>query len=249
MVIHGRPDWVRSTTLQDVRDVFGNIPQVGMGELAARLGSIKHYEKRGEVIFMDDFEASTLKWVTGGTGTGHAEVRSNASSKGGNYSMKLVTGNLFENRAYIQHYGHQPVMKKLGFEFSFALGSNLWFVFNSVYIYDGTYKYTVRLSYSPYYDKLYVIDEEGTGREIATGLALKEHNHLYHTWKQTYDLETEKYVRCYLDHVDYDISEYSFQKTEDNSPAHLLVEIEILTATDANNYTHFDNIIITQNEP
>ena len=43
-----------------VKEVSASISD--MGEVAARLGSIDIYDKRGDVVFFDNFEGAFLRW-------------------------------------------------------------------------------------------------------------------------------------------------------------------------------------------
>lgn len=245
---HGRPDWIRSTTLQDVRDVFGNIPEVSMGELAARLGSINYFERRGEVVFMDDFEDSTLKWEVTGTGTDHSEVRSNATARSKNYSMKLTTGNAGGNIALMKHYHYMPKLKRLGFEYSFALGSDITLLYNLIYLYTKTAEYIVWMQYAPQSNRLQIVDVNNDIINVATSLDLKEGDLLFHTWKIVVDLDTEKYVRILLNDTEYDVSASFLKKTLGSYTPHMYLYIGVLNYASGNHYAYIDDVIFTQNE-
>lgn len=236
--------------LTDPEDVFGNPNYIGAGELAARLGSIKRYDKRGEVVFVDDFEDSTLKWDAWGDGDGNSQHRSNVAARSGNYSLKLTTGDTAGNSASMDRYALMPVKTKIGFEFSFALSPNLDALNNLLYVYDGETWYAANISYNPYLDELSIVDHEGHFQVIASDLKLRESDFMFHTWKQVIDLETKKYVRCFLDNVEYkEVSEYSFRTSLSGVGPCSYFQINIRTKTTANNYAYIDDVIYTQNEP
>lgn len=248
-LVHGRPDWVRATTLQDIRDVFGNIPQVGMGELAARLGAISFFERRGEVIFMDDFEDSTFKWLTDATGTTWSVARSNASALNGNFSVKLTTDAAPTTFVAIEKYLHPSVLKRMGFEYSFAIGSNIDSIYNLFNIYTKTTRYKALLSYTPQTQKLIVTDHYLGSKIIATNVDLREHDLTYHTWKMVVDLETGKYVRLYLNGEYYDLSQWTLPFTPGDYTPDMYLIIYIINYSTGNHYVYVDNVVITQNEP
>lgn len=248
-MVRGKPDWTRVTTLQDIRDVFGNIPEVSMGELAARLGSITIFERRGEVLFMDTFEDSTLKWEKGGVGK-ETIVRSNVTAKSGNYSLKLLTEAGYGASASIKRYRPLPATKRFGYEYSFALGSGIWHVYNVVVIYTADKAYVATLRYDPESNDLVIDAGGGVGDVIIdSDLDLKESDFIFHTWKIVFDFETGKYVRVFCNSKEYAVSAYELvTSTAGPFTPQMYVYTEVFTL-DESVYIYVDDIILTQNEP
>ena len=235
--------------LTDPEDVFGNPSYMGAAELAARLGSVDIFDRRGEVVFLDNFDSPTLKWETGGTVTNLEVVRSIESALHGDYSVKLTTGDETLDTARIKKYHYLPVLKRIGMEYSFALGSGLAAVISSFGFYTKTTYYTPNVWYDVTYDKLSLEDAiEGTV-DIATGIVLRENDQTYHTWKVVVDLDTEKYVRILLNDEEHDVSDYSLPKTTGSYTPHMFLYIYAINKTAGNHYIYVDNAIFTQNEP
>ena len=235
--------------LTDPEDVFGNPNYMGAAELAARLGSINTFERRGTTVFMDNFESSTLKWVSSLTGTGAAAVRSNASAKNGDYSIKLTTGNAEDNYAKLVHYNYFPVSTRLGFEVSFALGSDIKYFSLWTWSYSGTHEIIPQMHYYPQTNLLKIFDENSNPITIASGLNLFEADLLYHTLKLVFDISTNKYVRAYCDKYEYDISEYEYPHQVSSATPILLPEFDVHNNAAGNHYVYADDFILTQNEP
>lgn len=246
---HGRPDWVRATTLQDVRDVFGNIPEVGMGELAARLGSINLFERRGEVIFMDDFEDSTVKWTKSGAGVDPTALRSITTARTRNYSYKVITSAEVGNWTDVTHYHRLPPSTRLGFEFSFALGSSLTYVWSRLYLDSKTDRYWGQLEYNPPSKLLRISIGTDTWVNLETDFELWEKDNIFHTWKLVIDYETKKYVRAYLNDKSYDLSAYALRHTSDTYTPAMYLNARIANAASGKHYIYIDDVIATQNEP
>ncbi|GAI49683.1 unnamed protein product, partial [marine sediment metagenome] len=64
----GQPDYGSSA----VKEVAGTLAD--MGELAARLSSIVEYDRRGDVVYLDDFEEPVLKWSPLAAGAGYIRL-------------------------------------------------------------------------------------------------------------------------------------------------------------------------------
>lgn len=248
---HGRPDWVRTTTLQDIRDVFGNIPQVNMGEVAARLGSAKIFERRGDVVFVDDFESSTLKWAI--TGSALAEnysgVRSNVSAQSKNFSMKLNAGTVQSSYVKASHTHYLPVQKRMGVEFSFTLSPNVIDIYNSMELQTKTMKYVATFDYSPASSLFSIRKSDGNYVNIDSALVLAKDDKLFHTWKMVFDIETGMWVRGYIDNLEYDLSEYGLYLVGGSYTPQMSLQIQVWNFVVVSQYSYIDNVIFTQNEP
>lgn len=235
--------------LTDPEDVFGNPNYIGAGELAARLGSIRTFEKRGETVFMDDFEASTLKWETGGLGE-ETILRSNKTTKSGDFSLKLLTGAEPLDSAYIIHALPLPTSNRFGFEYSFALGSGIYSIYNMIRIYTADTRYTATVAYLPGSNSLILKAGGGVGEvELDDDLDLIENDFIFHTWKIVLDFETGKYVRIFCNHKEYDVSAYELETaTAGPYTPYMYIYVPIFT-DNGSVYVYVDDIILTQNEP
>ncbi|MCK4815310.1 hypothetical protein KA005_06035 [bacterium] len=235
--------------ITDPVDMFGNRTYVGAGELAARLGSINTFERRGNVMLMDNFEESTLKWVPLGTGTGNTQLRSNITAQKGSYSVKLTTGNAEDNYSAITCYTYMPIKKRIGAEISFALGSEIKKFYLRFRAFDGTYLFQCDALYEPQASVFYVYDDVGQWQSVVASLSLKEYDFLFHTLKMVFDLDTEKWIRTVIDNVKYDISTIGLWKHNQPTTPYARSEIQVYNNSVGNHYAYVDNFIITQNEP
>lgn len=249
-MVKGRPDWVRTTTLKDIRDVFGNIPEVSMGELAARLNSVNYFERRGEVVFLDDFEDSTLKWYADGVEAGWSVLRSNVTARDKNYSLKLTTGAQALDYVYARHNNYLPTSTRLGFENSFVLGSDIFAILTSLHFFDGTNEYYGQFEYLPPTDDLRIKIGVDKYFVLETDLDLKEEDYTFHTWKLVVDLKEGKYVRGFLNNKEYNLSAHDLliDESPDIAP-YMYVMLYVINYHAGAVYAYIDNVIYTQNEP
>lgn len=248
-MVHGRPDWVRTTTLQDIRDVFGNIPQVSMGELAARLGSIDIFDRRGEVVFLDNFDSPTLKWEKDFPDSVGEIIRTNESALHGDYSIKMTTGPESAHQVRMRKYHYLPVRKRIGVEYSFALGAGYCTIFSSFVLYTTTAKYDPRVWYKDITSELFLYDRDLGSVLFPEKVNLREDDFTYNTWKLVVDLDTEKYVRLLLNDIEYDLSAYSLPKSENSYSPYMYLSIYVINTAAGAHYAYIDSVIFTQNEP
>lgn len=235
--------------LTDPEDVFGNPHYLGAAELAVRLGSIVSYERRGQVIWMDDFEAALLKWDTDMYGVGAAVALSTASARNGGQSVKLTTGNAVGDFAAIGRITYLPPSTRLGVECSFAFENEIEKIVLGFYIYDGVKWYFPALVYRPLTDELQYCSGFETYTTIQSGLDFYPHPLAYSTFKLVVDWTTKKYVRAFVNGVLYDLSAYDmFSITYAETPR-LVSFVEVWNGSAGNHYVYADDFILTQNEP
>lgn len=242
---HGRLQAI----LTDPEDIFGHPAYVSVGELAARLGSINTYERRGNVVWMDDFEDAPLKWRTDTQGAGAAVARDTASAYRKGHSLKLTTGNATDDYAGVIHDSYVPHTTKLGWECAFALGSVIKTFDIGASIKDGADAYLAYLRYAASLDKLQIRTGVGTYTDIATSVVLFEEDIGYHIWKLVIDWDTKYYLRAYLDGVEYDISAYQIPSFTQVVTPRMETSIYAYSPANANRYVYVDDFILTQNEP
>ncbi len=95
-MVHTLPDYTSKWKTQTVTAIADN------AELAARLKSIVTFDRRGNIIWMDDFEGAILLWETALSGTDAAIAISAASAHQGSTSCKLTAGKTATRYAIIR---------------------------------------------------------------------------------------------------------------------------------------------------
>ena len=239
-----------------------NVEVANADELAVRLGAISLFERRGEIMWQDDFECSTLKWIQD-VGT---VARSTTSARNGNASLKLTTGASVDNLARAIWRGHYPNTYggiapyyeghtcRIGAEFSFALGPSIKYIMLQLgLVVDSTHFYQGIVRYRPQDNDLQIYQRTGTPpaawETIATSLDIYEQDKMYHTWKLVIDISNWKYLRLYLDDNEYDISSYGINySTPSNARRRTVVDLEISNNASGAHYAYIDDFILTINE-
>ena len=118
-MVHTLPDY--TTKYKTVR-VFANLDHA---ELAARINNINTYDRRGNIMWWDDFEGSILLWDIGGSGTGRNAELSTAEPLVGSQCCKLTTGDAINNEGGIFRFFQLPTTTTLGAEISFRIWPNI----------------------------------------------------------------------------------------------------------------------------
>lgn len=241
---HGQPDFGLYAVKKTVHGLADN------AELAARLGSIVTFDRRGDVLWLDGFESPVVKWIvtTDGAGGG-AEVSPDAARNGG-FSCKLTTDILTDDWVSLSHYLPYPVVSKIGIEVSFTMTTNLKSLLVAEWLYDGSDFHSAQVMYFSIDNKLQYLDNRGFFQDLVTDLDLYTAQTTFHTIKLVIDLETHKYVRVIFNETEYDMSALSYAHTPD--PATIpnwRQQITITTGVDAAQSVYVDDVILTQNEP
>ncbi|KKK91844.1 hypothetical protein LCGC14_2708890, partial [marine sediment metagenome] len=118
-------------TLKVSRGIRLESEAINIAELAARLGGIVSFYRRGDVLWLDDFEGTIGKWAVSGTGA--SASLSTDDARNGAKSGKLTLGagkEIFINR--VMGY---PVISNMGFEMSWKHDTSLSQYEWSLYLY------------------------------------------------------------------------------------------------------------------
>lgn len=239
----GRPDWGiggAKSTIAALDD---------MGELAARLGSIVTFDRRGDVVWLDDFESGIAKWIAITEGTGSAVASSTTRARSKATSIKLTAGTDLVSYAYINHLNPIPVAGKIGMEFSFTLHASTGYIILSGFYYNGTRKISYGLQYDQANARLMYLNDSGIYTAFKTSIQLSISDYLFHTAKLVIDLQNKKYVRAVVNDTQYDLSDYAMRDQADTTNPYLDTRIQHSSIYPDSAYAYIDDFILTQNEP
>lgn len=230
-----------------VKEVSASISD--MGEVAARLGSIVIYDKRGDVVFFETFEEPVLRWdITKVEAESYARL-DNSNVRSGSQAVKLHTANVNEEEVKIASYFAPLASKRLGGEISFSKLSTRHELYIGFNIYDGTYFKQPWINISYPNNKLYVRNEAGIFVEVAAMPGIRSDDFLFHTTKFVFDLDTDKYERWMLNIAEYDISTFSFKATGFETAPYIEFFCSVINTTSTGADLWVDDYILTQAEP
>lgn len=246
---HGQPDFGMYSIAATIHRL------ADMGELAARLGAINVFDRRGNVICFDDFESGVEKWYGTGSGSGYAVAADAEYAKGGGFSCKLTTGATSGGLASITRYLPYPALSKLGFELAFTMRQHVYEYHLWMYVYDGVNRHKAEARYlylgPPAGNDILQVNDNGTWTDIATGLyAYALAGYEFHIMKLVADFGNGVYTRLIFDDAQYNISAYSLKSETNPTGSHMTVYCKVVNDTTAQSFNiNVDDAIITQNEP
>lgn len=241
-MVHTLPDY---TTRYKMATVFG---QIDNSELAARLWSPSVWDRRGNLVWQDDFEHSLNKWNTLANGAGASATISANAAHTGDSSCKLVGGDSGESTNINKWIQTMP-KGRIGIEFSFNMGEETDEIRTTLTYFDGTHANSAYFSLDKTNRKILIQIGAITYVDVVTDLSWQINDTCFYTVKIVMDLDTNKYVRLIHRDQTVDLSAYPIYEWVSASSGCGYVEIAH-KPNDANNaVAYIDNVIITQNEP
>lgn len=220
-----------------------------LGELASRLNSIVTYDKRGEVVELDDFESPLLNWQKAVDSASSYCRHTSDYVKRGSQSVLLHVWNGAAAYALIFRQTHILNSNRLGIEISFSYSSTtmgLVFQFSPA-TNDKRYYFIIKIDTS---DKaVYAKNSSNVYELIATAHSLEDAIYVFHNIKFVIDLENEKYVRLLLNNIEYDISAISPYYLPELTLRDIFIQLQITPKAAIGGDVRMDNYILTQEEP
>jgi len=244
----GLPDYA-------VRKPVGTVPvgpiytSTDIAELAARLGSIVTFDRRGNVLFLDDFKDGIAKWTKEGSGAGEGIEWTAEYIGSGGFAAKLYTGATTGNYAQMSTSLPYPVLSKLGFEASFSIDMYLDHVSLLIHLATGTQLATAIVEWEQASRQCLYFGSDGDYHALTPAISLLRVKEHFNTAKLVIDPLTWEYVRLILNNTAYDLSNKAFKVVDSIAAPYL--DCAILIATNADHITtaYVDKAIKTQNEP
>lgn len=220
-----------------------------VAELAARLGSIDTFDRRGNVIFADDFESGISKWTQDIVTPGGSIEWSAERARSGAFSAKLVTAAGDGSQVGMWAAMPYPVLGRLGFEFSFMLADyKIDVVDIDTSFYDGTYRHRSIITWDSYTNKFRYFDGVEY-HNLEPAIDIPREMILFHTAKMVVDYNQEDYLRFIFDSISFDLSGKSYGKSLSGEAPQLVTGIYILNGSTGATTAYTDDVIVTQNEP
>lgn len=247
--MRGWPDYTRVTGLVDNYDEYGQNYPIGGGDIAARIGSIKTYDMRGRVWWMDDFEAAALHWQPINIGVGGAQRLVSDYVRNGEQALGLQanTGAIRRSTAY--RIFNLPRKSPIGFEIHFAQEANFGLFEIKIELDDAVTRTETNLQIDSATELLTYTDE--LNAQIDTGLNTGLLNNLvhFHAIKVAFDYQTDEYLRILYDDQELDMTGIPMWTPATTGGRWLYVQIEAIGDNVNNARMCFDDVIITVMEP
>lgn len=239
----GQPDYGP----QAVKEVTASVSD--MGEVAARLGSIVTYDKRGVVVDFDNFETPAWRWQRAMSVGGYV-LQDSTNPKSGSQAARLYTAAVIGRSCGIYKDTASLVSKRLGSEISFSRLSHDGKFTTNMSHFDGEDAYYPEIYIDSNTGKIYLWDNTLAYREIADEGQLLVEYFYYYTMKMVCDFTLGKYVRLMFMSKEYDISAYTMETAGAPAiPPHTRIELELESVNAVVNNCWLDDWVFTQDEP
>lgn len=220
-----------------------------LGELAARLGSIVTFDRRGDVIWLDDFKEGLAAWTPSTSGEDAAVELSTARRRSGLFSCLLTAGKDRDCEAEISHAHPFPVLGNFGFEIAFSLGVIIETLDFRIELDDGSNRVRYEIRWDAAAGTLSYYDSSGDYQVIRSGVNLISQASLFHVLKLVVDGVNHEYLRVLLNDTT-DLLTNVVARTMASIAANTIT-ISVLNTGRGGvvNYAYVIDTILTQNEP
>jgi hypothetical protein len=242
-VAHGTPDYGVTAGALTRHQLFD------VGELAARLGSPVTFDRRGDVVWWDDFECGLAKWITIVDGVGGSVALSTARARNGRSSALLTAGSTGTETAAIRHEGPFATLSRHGVEVSFNVGTPITSFTITYNLYDGTTLSQASVRWDDVAETLLYLDASVAYVIFASNIDLWQSVTLFHTAKLVVDAVNGRYVRFILDHLSFDLSGIPFSVSASALDPQVGQLITLVGRAGVNDQAYVDDVIVTENEP
>lgn len=242
-MVHGTPDY------------GGSAPKIttykldDQAELAARLGSIVSYDRRGEVLWLQDFTEGGQPFQVAGFGIGGDGYLSCAGALSGGICLCLQTDVLPGDYERVYQHAYYQVEGGIGQEIWFTVAANLRDVRMRVIMYSGVRSYDYQVRYRQITGELSVQDDSGAWPVIGVLGPLDTLYGSYHPFKMVFNTLTHRYVRVMLVDKVFPVSGIGCFEAGIVSAKSMVSMIYVTAEAAGGCAVNLDNWIMTQNEP
>jgi len=240
---HGHPDYgigAPAATIYPVLDI---------GELAARLGSPATADRAGNVMWYDDFEGTIKRWDYSSYNAEGDFQHTTEAARSGAACAKLLTPTTLNKDTWMKCYRPLPVASKIGFEFSYAMYTNINYLYAVLKFGDSAGQYEYQLRYDRYNKTMAYYNSSGGYTDLPGSVSHRLFYHAWNTIKLVVDYESQKYVRALLNSFSWDLSGIAPKFNSGSYTPSLYIEARIQNRDAAQRYIYLDDVILTQNEP
>lgn len=240
---HGTPDW-------GLESGSGQLYRVSdLAELAARLGSIVTFDRRGSVIWLSSFDHGLAEFLTSAPGTGASIAASAARTRRGQYSALLTAGSDTGQTATLTRYLPVPPAAYFGAELSFSLASTISSLQLTIDHFRGAYGTRYRVRWSDTLETLQYLDSNEAWQTLASNVPLLHQSYFFHTMKLVIDPENRQYVRFMLDNDTYAMPGISGFVEASGGLDVGAVFLALTGRPGFNDQVYVDDVILTTEEP
>lgn len=240
----GHPDYGQSAATRLVASVSD------LGELAARLGSNNTWDRRGFILWYDDFEESVLRWDRSSIGGGHSSGLSSATQRNGKQAAYMITSPSDPFDVSFLREFNLPESNRMGIELHWSIVNAGQSLLMYAYVRSGTQSYTFGVRHLLTTPKaLQIFQDPGVWTTLAVLTLPNVAYNYYPPVKLVMDLAEGKYVRLRYLRATYDLSTIAPPTLPDTATPNIAVTVEFKAVNSTQRTAYLDDFILTQEEP
>lgn len=247
-MVEDREDYTEGTYIFDAIDVWGKYQQIGLAELAVRLGSIVKYRRTGSVIWLDAMCNTPMRWSKYKETGSCAIVYSDDAAESGGQSIKITSASIIGKHCHITKYIPIVPVGNAGYELSVSLGIGNYSFYMYYVIADGDTEYLLGIRYDNNDYKVYVLEYPDVWTYIKTIDRLWTNVTLFHNFKLFIDVINMKYVKLLLDTEEIALDAYNCHYYSLSLGKYIAVKAGICSQEVSQRDIYIDNVILTQME-
>jgi len=220
-----------------------------LAELATRLGSIDTFDRRGNVIWMDDFESGIKHYEVLIDSAPGVFKWSSETARNGGFCGEITTPAANGDGTWIIKRLPPPVLSNIGFEVSFARWADLNNIFAQLMIADSRGKTYFAVRWLVSSEELQWRDSAGAWHSLTPRPWIASATTSWNTIKIVVDLINLQWQRATLNAATYDLSGQAGRAAGSGTPYELTGTITAYSGAAGSKITYIDDVIFTQNEP
>lgn len=239
---HGAPDY------SNVQKQGGVYRLDDMAELAARLGSLLAYDRRGDIYWSYGFEYGVGDWTQLALGAGAAITLNATYFHNPPFSLNLTSGGAIGNLTRISRLFPVPYDLLMGFAVAVRPTSTTDLTEFNVMHYTGSVLWYTKISVNYTDGEITVTTAEEATHTITDAVAYLSSSFVFNHLKLVIDLNDHTLVRFGLNNASYSLAGYTMK--QEASAVAERIYFDILNKNTAAESTDMfiDNIILTTNE-
>lgn len=245
-MVHGAPDYgiyAPKSTIAALED---------LGEAVARLGGIATFDRRGDVVYCDDYESPIERFSSWANALCDVRLDSQFAHSGAQSVLFALDGTM-DNSARVYHPVPVFPQGKHGIKITASL-YKMYVEASYYYVYaehrDGAFQCKWGLKINPKEQKLYYTDNAFAFQELQADFKwVGDKEYWFHNIKFVVDLVTGKYVRLLINNTEWDMSAYSLQRVASALAPRCLVTFVLYDEAGYAFNCWQDDFVYTINEP
>jgi len=241
-MVHTAPDYTMKYKQNTIYSVVDN------AELVARSSKYFSVDRRGNVVWYDDFEtAASTRWVAVADTIGTAAPSTDRAWTG-DTSMKIVTAAVVDDGVTVVKAFSGGFSHRAGVEIWFTITGGKPFVYLTLVGYSGTYYYEAGLRFNENNGRLYYENDTSAYTEITKDDHVYTDREHWVPMKVVVDWDLREYVRVIFGGTEYDLTGVPLYAVLSGLDQNIRPQFRADAATAAVATVYFDNFMLTQNE-